>query len=151
VLFVLLANHSRVSNLRQLLMCALWVIYFQSWSLILAFLKISIMSDAPEYSRDQGDATFQTHNHTRYLDWYRSLHRYRAVGRVMAPGYTAELSADGAAVGKFVRCRAQRHGVYDHLASPAKLKHLDLRYENRYPWTYKEGESGGRSRILQVR
>ncbi|KAF9292985.1 hypothetical protein BGZ74_011895 [Mortierella antarctica] len=64
------------------------------------------------------------------------------VDRVMAPGYTADLSAEeGAAVEKFQRCQAQHHGVYDRLACLTKLKHLDLGYENRYPWQYKGGNT----------
>ncbi|KAG0356068.1 hypothetical protein BG005_005008 [Podila minutissima] len=52
----------------------------------------------------------------------------------MAPGYTADLSAEeGAAVEKFQRCQAQHHGVYDRLARLTKLKHLDLGYENGIP------------------
>ncbi|KAF9968003.1 hypothetical protein BGZ73_000274 [Actinomortierella ambigua] len=60
--------------------------------------------------------------------------------RVMQPSYGAELSAkETQVVEKFQRCRAQHHGVYDRLASLKRLKHLDLGYENRYPWTYKSG------------
>ncbi|KAK3808827.1 MAG: hypothetical protein JOS17DRAFT_796834 [Linnemannia elongata] len=61
--------------------------------------------------------------------------------RIMAPGYSVELSEEETrVVEKFNRCRAQHHGVYDRLASLTRLKHLDLGYENRYPWTYKAGE-----------
>jgi hypothetical protein len=64
------------------------------------------------------------------------------VDRVMAHGYAVPLSdEERAAVEKFQRCRAQHHGVYDRLASLTKLKHLDLGYENRYPWQYKSGDS----------
>ncbi|KAG0093913.1 hypothetical protein BGZ92_000028 [Podila epicladia] len=63
------------------------------------------------------------------------------VVQVMAPGYMEELTVEEVAVvEKFQRCRAQQHGVYDRLASLTRLKHLDLGYENRYPWTYKSGE-----------
>ncbi|KAF9318222.1 hypothetical protein BG003_011616 [Podila horticola] len=61
--------------------------------------------------------------------------------RVMVPGYSSDLSAEeAAAVEKFERCRAQHHGVYDHLARLTRLRHLDLGYENRYPWTCKIGD-----------
>lgn len=63
-----------------------------------------------------------------------------AVARVMVPGYSAELTEEETrAVEKFHRCRAQHHGVYDRLASLARLKHLDLGCENRNPWEYKAG------------
>ncbi|KAF9904863.1 hypothetical protein EC991_002293 [Linnemannia zychae] len=45
-----------------------------------------------------------------------------------------------AAMEKFYRCQRQHHGVYDQLAQLTRLKHLDLGYESRYPWTYKSGE-----------
>ncbi|KAF9080251.1 hypothetical protein BGX23_002408 [Mortierella sp. AD031] len=62
----------------------------------------------------------------------------RVVARVMAPGYSDKLSEEElVAVEKFNGCRAQHHGVYDRLASLTRLKHLDLGYENRYPWTFK--------------
>ncbi|KAG0203703.1 hypothetical protein BGX33_008950 [Mortierella sp. NVP41] len=63
------------------------------------------------------------------------------VTRVMATGYSVELSAEeSGAVEKFNRCRAQHHGVYDRLASLTRLKHLDFGYENRYIWTSKSEE-----------
>ncbi|KAF9090349.1 hypothetical protein BGX29_011526 [Mortierella sp. GBA35] len=63
------------------------------------------------------------------------------VTRVMATGYSVELSAEeSGAVEKFNRCRAQHHGVYDRLASLTRLKHLDFGYENRYTWTSKSEE-----------
>ncbi|KAG0372167.1 hypothetical protein BGX24_000611 [Mortierella sp. AD032] len=42
-----------------------------------------------------------------------------------------------AAVEKFHQCERQHHGVYDQLARLTRLKHLDLGYESRYPWTFK--------------
>lgn len=60
--------------------------------------------------------------------------------RIMPPGYSADLSEEETrVVEKFSRCRAQHLGVYDRLASLTRLKHLDLGYENRYPWEYKSG------------
>ncbi|KAF9302997.1 hypothetical protein BGZ74_004515 [Mortierella antarctica] len=62
------------------------------------------------------------------------------VDRVLAPGYTSDLSAEeGAAVEKFQRSRAQHHGIYDRLASLSKLKHLELGFENRCQLTYRDG------------
>ena len=49
-----------------------------------------------------------------------------------APGLMAE---ETAAIEKFHRCRRQHHGVYDQLARLIRLKHLDLGYESRNPWT----------------
>jgi hypothetical protein len=64
------------------------------------------------------------------------------VTRVMAPGYSSELSEEETgAVEKFHRCRAQHHGVYDRLASLTRLKQLNLGYENRNPWEYKGGNT----------
>ncbi|KAG0233929.1 hypothetical protein BGW42_007004 [Actinomortierella wolfii] len=61
--------------------------------------------------------------------------------RVMKPGYSATLSGEETRIiQKFNRCSAQHHGVYNTLASLTRLKHLDLGYENRYPWTYKSGD-----------
>ncbi|KAF9536859.1 hypothetical protein EC957_009517 [Mortierella hygrophila] len=63
------------------------------------------------------------------------------VAQIMAPGHSADLSEEETGVvEKFNRCRAQHHGVYDRLASLTRLKHLDLGYENRNPWTFKGGD-----------
>ncbi|KAF9388562.1 hypothetical protein CPC16_006446 [Podila verticillata] len=55
--------------------------------------------------------------------------------RVMAPGRTA--------IEKFQRCHAQHHGVYDRLASPTKLKHLD--------WGTRTGIRGSSSLAKRMR
>ncbi|KAG0267223.1 hypothetical protein DFQ27_009004 [Actinomortierella ambigua] len=64
------------------------------------------------------------------------------VARVMAPDYTTELTAsETRVVERFRQSRAHHRGVYERLASLTRLKHLDLGYENRYPWEYKGGET----------
>lgn len=60
------------------------------------------------------------------------------VDQVIVPGYPGGLSVDEeASVEKFERCRAQQHGVYDCLVSLTKPRHMNLGYENWYPWMYK--------------
>ncbi|KAG0226734.1 hypothetical protein BGW41_004087 [Actinomortierella wolfii] len=60
--------------------------------------------------------------------------------QILKPGYSATLSAEETLiVQKFNRCCAQYHGVYNALARLTRLKHLDLGYENRYPWAFKGG------------
>lgn len=60
------------------------------------------------------------------------------VSRVMASGFKDDVSAEEvAAIERFERCRAPQHGINDRLASLTRLKHLDLGYENRDPWTRK--------------
>ncbi|KAF9361041.1 hypothetical protein BGX26_006363 [Mortierella sp. AD094] len=41
---------------------------------------------------------------------------------------------------KMRQSREQQQKVYDHFASLKNLKYLDMGFENRYPWTYTEGE-----------
>lgn len=49
--------------------------------------------------------------------------------------YTSPASAEETmVVEKFERCRAQQHGVYDHMGSLTRLKHLDLGCEDRNPY-----------------
>ncbi|KAG0216292.1 hypothetical protein B0O80DRAFT_524273 [Mortierella sp. GBAus27b] len=40
-----------------------------------------------------------------------------------------------------ISSKEQQRQVYERLASLRHLKHLDLGYESRYPWTYKSGDT----------
>ncbi|KAF8941478.1 hypothetical protein BGZ47_007369 [Haplosporangium gracile] len=60
-----------------------------------------------------------------------------AVSLAARAGGAAGVSA---AVKKFHRYQRQPHGMYDLLARLTSLKHLELGYESRYPWTYKAEE-----------
>ncbi|KAF9904865.1 hypothetical protein EC991_002295, partial [Linnemannia zychae] len=55
-----------------------------------------------------------------------------------------------AAMEKFHRCQRQHHGVYDQLAQLTRLKHLDLGYESRYPWTYMSGQTYTKNGVQYV-
>ncbi|KAF9326410.1 hypothetical protein BG006_010153 [Podila minutissima] len=79
-------------------------------------------------AHDPANRLLVSMSHIRVLDSLEAL-----VDRIPGPGPMAtELSAaEAMAVEKFERYRVQQRGVYDRLASLTRLKHSDLRFENR--------------------